>query len=354
MPNDDDTAPRPARRRAVLAGGVAASIAAVAAACRTGTTGSGGTAAGAPPATTAGPGMATLRATPAGAPVAAPSPTASASTPPTSAPPTSATPSAGGAPSTSADPGTGAPTRDASPAEMAARATVPVLCWHQLRDQRPSDSTYDRRLLVCPPADFRAQLDGLQQAGYTTITADQYLAHLRTGAALPDKPVMLSFDDSQGTQISVGLPELVKRRMTATFFVMTVPLDKPRWMSGDDVKHLADIGMTVAAHTWDHHRVDRYSGKDWEVQLVEPRAELEKIVGGPVVHFAYPYGAWNTGDFPHLAAAGYATAFQLDVHPISRSTPLYTIPRILVGSTWSGATLVKQAEAMVHRANARS
>ncbi len=91
---------------------------------------------------------------------------------------------------------------------MAAGSTVPVLCRHQLRDWQPSDTAYARRLLICPSAVFRAQLDALARAGYTTITPEHYLARLSTGAPLPVKPVLLSFDDSQASQISEGLPEL--------------------------------------------------------------------------------------------------------------------------------------------------
>lgn len=103
---------------------------------------------------------------------------------------------------------TGAPERDslcryaatAEPAAVAARATVPVLCWHQLRYWRPSDADYSRRLLICPPAAFRAQLDTLAEDGWNAISPDRYLPHLTTGAALPAKPVILSFDDSRGAR----------------------------------------------------------------------------------------------------------------------------------------------------------
>ena len=231
------------------------------------------------------------------------------------------------------------PTRTADPAEVAGRATVPVLCWHQLRDWAAGDSAYDRAVLICPPSKFRAQLDTLVAHGYTAISAEQYFAHLTTAAPLPAKPVLLSFDDSQGSQITVGLPELRRRGLTATFFVMTVPLGKPRWMSNRDVRMLADEGMTVGAHTWDHQRADRYTGSQWEQQLVRPKAELERIVGRPVDHFAYPYGAWSPTDFPQLAAAGYRTAFQLAGRP-DRSHPLLTLPRMLVGSSWTSDQLL--------------
>ncbi|HET9650089.1 MAG TPA: polysaccharide deacetylase family protein, partial [Microlunatus sp.] len=172
----------------------------------------------------------------------------------------SATPAPSSHQTTSPRPAAGSTPRPATPAQITARATVPVLCWHQLRNWTPTDGSYARNLLICPPATFRAQLDALVDAGWTTIGPDQYLAHLTTGAALPDKPVMLTFDDSQATQISEGLPQLHARQMTATFFAMTVVLDKPGWFTRRDLKRLDHAGMTVAAHTWDHHRVDQYTG----------------------------------------------------------------------------------------------
>lgn len=232
------------------------------------------------------------------------------------------------------------PTRPATAATVLRRATVPVLCWHQLRDWTPADSAYDRRALICPPAAFRRQLDALVAAGYRTIGPDQYLEHLTAGTPLPPRPVLLSFDDSQGSQISVGLPELVRRRMTATFFVMTVVLDKPRWMRRTDLRRLTAAGMTVAAHTWDHSRADRYGSGDWARQLVEPKAELEGILRRPVRHFAYPYGAWDRADFPHLAQAGYASAYQLSDAPVDTTRPLYTLRRTLVDSGWTGPQLL--------------
>ncbi len=72
------------------------------------------------------------------------------------------------------------------------------------------------------------------------------------GPSFPKKPVLLTFDDSQGSQMRVGLPELVDRDMTATFFAMTVVLGNPGWLTTRDIRKLDREGMTVGAHTWDH------------------------------------------------------------------------------------------------------
>ncbi len=269
---------------------------------------------------------------------------------PSSAP---ASPSESGGPTSSAPPSSAPPnptpsvtTREASPspataAEVTARATVPVLCYHQLRDWTSADSEYSRNLLICPPATFRAQLDALAEDGWTTIRAEDYYAHLTEGSPLPAKPVLLTFDDSQGSQKTEAFPQLTARGMTATFFAMTVPLGKDGWLSPDDLKEFHLNGMTIAAHTWDHHRVDKYSGDDWKRQLEEPRETLEKIIGEPVEHFAYPYGAWNEEALPQVASAGYKSAYQLADRTPSQGQPLLTLRRSLVNSTWDGRQLLE-------------
>jgi len=228
----------------------------------------------------------------------------------------------------------------ASPSMIIKRATVPVLCYHQLRDWRSSDSAYNRATLICPPRYFRAHLDALDEGGWATISPDRYLAHLTTGAALPRKPVILSFDDASAGHAKEALPQLAKRGMTGVFFVMTVVLGKPGWMSTRDIKRLADAGMTIGSHTWDHHAVNDLSGRDWKIQLDQSRATLRRASGQPVEHFAYPYGTVSAKAYPHLRHAGYKTAFQLEGHKLDHQAPLYTLRRSIVVSTWSGASLL--------------
>lgn len=238
-----------------------------------------------------------------------------------------------------------APTTTAPASEVLARATVPVLCYHQVRDWQSDDSAYNKSSLICPPKNFAAQLDGIKAAGYTTISPAQYYAHLEGGAQLPAKSVLISLDDGKDNQVSNALPALQQRQMTATFFIMTVILGSKGWMQRDDVKKIADAGMTVGSHTWDHNMVTKYSGKDFATQLREPRELLRKLSGQPVTDFAYPYGAWNQAVLPHLREAGYTAAYQLQEHPIDKAAPDLTLQRMLAVSTWTGADVVAKLDA---------
>ena len=137
-----------------------------------------------------------------------------------------------------------------------------------------------------------------------------------------------------------ALPILQRLGVPATFFVMTVVLDRPNWLSRDDVRELDAAGMTIASHTWDHHPVTRYGSTDWSSQLAKPREQLEKIVGRDVDLFAYPYGLWNRAALPHVEAAGYRAGFQLTEQPQDAEQPLLTVRRVLTLPSWDVPTLL--------------
>ncbi len=224
--------------------------------------------------------------------------------------------------------------RSVKPAEVLARVgDVPVLSYHQIREWRPSDSE-QARAYIMPPEKFRAQMNYLDQHGFHTITPDQLLAHLTTGAKLPSKPILLSFDDADKNQFTRALPVLRSHGFTATFFVMTVVLGNEHYMTEDQLRKLDEAGMTIGSHTWDHHRVDRYSGDDWRKQVVEPTNELEDILGHPIRYFAYPYGVWDEAAISHLRDNGYWAAFQLSTDPVSKDAPLYTLQRTIANPYW--------------------
>ena len=231
------------------------------------------------------------------------------------------------------------PTPPGTPGEVLQRSTVPALCYHQIREHTAADSA-GARSLICPPAVLERHLRGLVTAGMQPITSTALVDHLELGATLPARPVMISFDDASAGHFTQALPILQRLGMPATFFVMTVVLDKPNWLRRDQVRLLDRAGMTIGVHTWDHHRVTTYTDLDWATQLDRPKAELEDIVGHRLDLFAYPYGAWNPAALPYVQQAGYRAAFQLTDQPPDPRRPLFTIRRVLTSSSWDTATLL--------------
>jgi peptidoglycan/xylan/chitin deacetylase (PgdA/CDA1 family) len=214
---------------------------------------------------------------------------------------------------------------------------IPILCYHQIRDWRPTDSRTARTYIV-PPAAFAVQMKMLADSGYHTVSPDQLYAYLLTGSRLPSKPILLTFDDTDLDQYTIAYPEMKKYGFKGVFFIMTVSLGRPHYMSREQVRQLSDEGHTIGSHTWDHHNVKKYAGNDWITQLDKPTRQLEAITGKTIRYFAYPFGLWNTAAFPELKKRGFVAAFQLNekMDPVD---PLYSLRRIIVPGTWNGVTL---------------
>lgn len=216
----------------------------------------------------------------------------------------------------------------ADPKTILGRPEVPILCYHQIRDWKPTDSKTAQAYIV-PPASFAEQMKMLADSGYHTVLPDQLYAYLNEGTPLPSKPVMLTFDDTDLDQYTVAKPIMDKYNFKGVFFVMTVSIGRPRYMTKEQIKDLSDKGHTIGSHTWDHHNVKKYQGNDWVTQIEKPTKQLEAITGKPVKYFAYPFGLWNPQAIPELKKRGMIAAFQLYA-PRDEQDPLFTIRRIIV------------------------
>jgi peptidoglycan/xylan/chitin deacetylase (PgdA/CDA1 family) len=217
--------------------------------------------------------------------------------------------------------------------EILAQKEVPVLCYHHIREAKPGQSETLKSYSVSP-ASFAEQMKALKDSGYETILPDQLYNHLVYGDKLPAKPVMLTFDDTDEEQFTIGSKEMEKYGFKGVFFIMTVSINRPRYMTQEQLKELSDSGNAVDAHTWDHHMVTKYAAPDFGIQFVKPKKKVEDITGKTAAYFAYPFGIWNEAAIPELKKAGYKMAFILSTKR-DTTEPLFTIRRILVAGQWS-------------------
>ncbi len=224
----------------------------------------------------------------------------------------------------------------ADAATIMKRNEVPVLCYHQIRDWTGSDSKSSKDYIV-PVELFKAQLKILADSGYHTILPEQLYNYLATGAPLPEKPFMLTYDDTDDDQYNVALEEMKKYGFKGVYFIMTVSLNRSRYMTREQVKQLSYEGNVIASHTWDHHRFTEYKTvQDWETQVEKPKKQIEEITGKSADYFAYPYGLWKSEGIPELKKRGIKAAFILSTSR-DPEEPLYTIRRMIASGNWSAS-----------------
>ena len=210
---------------------------------------------------------------------------------------------------------------------------IPVLCYHAIRKISKTDSPKKKTYSVTPEA-FALQMKALAENGYKTISPDQLYEHWTNNKPLPEKPIIITFDDGRKEQFTIGATIMEHYHFKGVFFIMTIAIGKKNYMTKEDIKTLSLKGHTIGVHSWDHQKITQYKKEDWILQLDKPKKQLENIIEKPIDYFAYPFGIWSLSATDSIKKHGYKMAFI--VYGKSNPTkPFYTVPRIIVQSTYS-------------------
>jgi peptidoglycan/xylan/chitin deacetylase (PgdA/CDA1 family) len=194
--------------------------------------------------------------------------------------------------------------RNNNRAANASLIDVPILNYHKI------DTLH--HALSIPPQEFEEQMAYLSQRGFTTITPDQLMAYLNYGKALPEKPILITFDDGYLDNYTNAYPLMKKYGFTATIFIVTslVGHDE-RFMSWDQVREMQKDGFVFGSHTVTHAALTKLSREQVMEELVASRKEMEQQLGGKPRYFAYPTGAYNLQIEEMVKQAGYKAAFTI-------------------------------------------
>lgn len=197
----------------------------------------------------------------------------------------------------------------------ASRPAAPILNYHAVGASDRS-SGFD---LTAP--ELVRQLDWLVSAGYHTVSLPDVVQRRNL-----DRGVALTFDDGSDDALRVVLPELRKRGMTATFFVITSLVGTPGYLTWDGVRALEKAGMAIGSHTSHHERLPDVPEHRAREELAGSRRELERQLGHPVDLLAYPYNSLRRKTVALARDAGYRIAVAGPAHGSSDALRLYRVP----------------------------
>ncbi|HQE91946.1 MAG TPA: polysaccharide deacetylase family protein [Anaerolineae bacterium] len=267
---------------------------------------------------------------------ATPLPTATAT--PTPSPPPTATPSPTVMPSPIPPPTetpTLLPPTPTYPVPPEA-VNVPILMYHYI-SELPADADVYRRDLTVIPARFEEQLQYLQAQGYQSIFLADIYATLTTGQPLPEKPIVLTFDDGYKDAYTGALPLLQKYGFVGEFFLLATPAhyESPQYLTWADVRAMADAGMSMQAHGRDHYDLGGRSYDFLVYQILGAKEAVEAHSGQPVRFFCYPSGRYDHATIAVVESAGYWGAVTTAWGTELRLDNRFTWPRIRVRGAWS-------------------
>ena len=122
----------------------------------------------------------------------------------------------------------------------------------------------------------------------------------------------LTFDDGNASDVEHALPQLRRRNLTATFFVVAGRLGESGFLNEADVRALTDAGMDVGCHGMRHRPWRRLDDVELAEELVEARDVLERVIDRPVTEAACPFGSYDRRVLRSLRRHGYHRAYTSD------------------------------------------
>lgn len=190
--------------------------------------------------------------------------------------------------------------------------------YHHIGPLPPNPDVFRRDLTVAP-ATFEKTLDYLADNEIETVTMADLFEHFAGGPALPRKSINLTFDDGYDDVYEFAFQMLKARGMVGTFYVTTDFIERPGYLTWDQISEMAEAGMEIAAHSTNHADFTTISPNELRRQLAEPKQLLEHHLGQPIRFLAYPAGKHNAAVIAASRAAGYQAAVTV-IHG-TRHTP---------------------------------
>lgn len=169
--------------------------------------------------------------------------------------------------------------------------SIPILCYHHISEGKPDMGG------TVSVARFREQMEAVCAAGFTTVDVWQLRDFVERGVPLPEKPILVSFDDGYESNYTLAFPILRELNMKATIFAIGVSIGKDTYkdtgeamlphFSLEQAEEMRASGLiTISSHGYNIHEVE---GRDPEpvregilMREGETEAEYVEFLAGDV------------------------------------------------------------------------
>ena len=185
---------------------------------------------------------------------------------------------------------------------------IPILMYHYIRVPPDRSADHIGWGLSTSPDDFKQQMDYLAQHGYHPITLTELRSYLYGQRPLPDRPVVLTFDDGYADLYTQAFPVLKRHHFKAVAYIVSGFLDRAETnVTPAQIREMDGYGIEIGAHTVNHVDLTT-AGGSLGYEVGGSKTTLEAILGHPVYDFCYPSGRFNANVIQAVQAAGFESA----------------------------------------------
>lgn len=204
---------------------------------------------------------------------------------------------------------------------------IPVLMYHSI-SMIPGNS------LGVPVKQFKEEMEWLHRQNYYSLSLEEFYQILVNNSPVPDKPIVLTFDDGYADNYTDAWPTLRENGFKATFFIVTssVGLGMMTWEQVNDLKNQ---GNSIGSHTVHHLDLATLALKQQESELATSKRELEKQLGISEQSLCFPSGRYNKTTLELMPQLGYRLGFTTNPGKVHLGDDLLTLKRMRISGGMS-------------------
>lgn len=218
---------------------------------------------------------------------------------------------------------------------------IPILTYHHLL-KKNENKLFRNNYAVLSVEVFEKQMRYLYDNGYSTVTLEELEKFIDGKIHLPQKSVVITFDDGYLSNYLYAYPILKKYGFNATIFAISSLIrdqpdrfhpDQLNYVSWSEIEKFRDV-FHIESHTHDMHREENGKGylifKSTDVikaDMIKSKTSLNSF------YFAYPYGQYDDTAIKLLKETGYKMAFTRKSGRVSPGINKYEIPRYSIYPT---------------------
>lgn len=220
------------------------------------------------------------------------------------------------------------------------------------------------REFTVPVSVFTEQMKYLHDNGYAPISVAQFIeGRTQNDRVLPERPVIITFDDGFADFFTAAFPVLQQFKFPATLFIVTGYVGgTSRWLrhegemarrmlTWDQVREIDRYGIECGGHSHLHRQLDIVSETVAANEIERSKKLLEDHLGKQVGSFAYPHGYYSAVTKRLVKKAGYTSACTVKYAMSETDTDPFALTRFLISAETSANDL---SELLARSASART
>jgi len=226
---------------------------------------------------------------------------------------------------------------------------IPILMYHEI-------ATEEKRKLICQETSptyivdvqkFKSQMRWLAEQGFSTVSLYDVVDIIenKNNIKLPNKPIIITFDDGYAGNYEYALPILKEFGLSAVFFIAVNKITTPLMMDWSQLKALERNGMSVQSHSMTHSLLGQLDQDSITYELKESKQIIQDKIQSSVDFLSLPHGSYNELYRDVAIESGYRGGCTSEIGFVNQSCDSFFLNRIILDSKYGNDEFKYIAEA---------